>query len=54
MTKKKSTRESLAFESWMFIFAASDFSIKRNVHHHNFEFVDSTRDMKIPMLMIKL
>ena len=38
--KTKSTRESLAFEIWMFIFAATDFSLERKVHHHNFEFVD--------------
>ena len=53
MTKQKSTRESLAFESWVFIFASSNFSLEQKVHHHNFEFVDDTRDVKLPMLMMK-
>ena len=54
MTKQKSTRESLAFESWVFIFASSNFSLEQKVHHHNFEFVDDTRDVKLPMLMMKI
>ena len=52
MTKKKETIESLAFESWMFIFAAKDLSLERKVHHHKFEFVDNT-DIKLPMLIMK-
>ena len=32
---------------------ASDFSLEREVHHHNFEFLGNTRDMKLPVLMMK-
>lgn len=46
MTKKKSTREILAFESWMFIFGANDFSLERKVYRQNFEFVDNARDIQ--------
>ena len=49
--KTKSIIESIAFENWIFI--ASDFSLEREVHHHNFEFLDNTRDIKLPMLMMK-
>ena len=49
--KTKSIIESIAFENWMFI--ASDFSLERKVHHHSFEFLDNTRDVKLPILMMK-
>ena len=50
-TKSTSTRESLAFESTMLIFAASNFSFDRKVHHPNFQFIVKTRDIKLPVLM---
>ena len=51
--KTKETTESLAFESWMFIFDAKDFSLEWKVHHHNFEVGDHTRDIKLPILITK-
>ena len=43
--KTKSTRRRVAFESWIFIFAAKSSS------SHNFEFVANTRYIKLSMLM---
>ena len=53
MRKQRVPEKSLAFESWMFIFAASDFSLERKVYYYNLESEDNTRDLKLPMLMMK-
>ena len=37
----------------MFIFAASEYSLGQKVHYHNFESADNTRDIKLPILMMK-
>ena len=42
MTKTKSTRESLTFENWLFIFAASYFSLEAKVQHIAFAYCYET------------